>query len=435
MEKDSRTPKLDRMDKYRPWIQQFKANMASKDLSAVLHDNFCRPTHAHPSMETANPLYAAPPIPVGQAAVAHVPAAHGVLAVPAQPAGITHAAFDTLLALYFSMESRVYGIMMGSIIEFTSLYDHLMDQQEIIDMQGTHLLGSRIAALIRDYCTDNESDNMAAVTIAQILQLRLGQFKSISRLIREFNERYHVLPPRLAHTDAQKKLQLQVACGPEHKQYISITSQGKTYHQVCTLLIEQELTDEAANALAGLHSEQGLLKSKARDESASETAMASVEENTERNRATLGVRFQKRGHNSKYNNRSRSNSTDRGYHRRSPSPGFNPRQRHRDRSRSPSPFRQYDRSPGRHHRVVRYDNVNSEWRTGGSGYGESRSLPRSYAENNREDGSAVKCFSCGAAGHKSYACPRNGSSTGGVKCYACGKIGHKANECRSRQNR
>ena len=200
-----------------------------------------------------------------------------------------------------------------------------------------------------------------------------------------------------------------------------------------------EEEDAASAALDGLKSDS--------DESTAETAMAavdenndrsnlSVEENTRSNRSTVGVRFHsspaayRRG-SSSYRSRSRSNSNDRSYrkHDRSPSPGQYQSNRRRDysrsNSRSPSPYRPRDRTPGRSHHVVRYENVNSQWRTGGSGYKDSRT-------------EGIKCFNCGVMGHKSNTCPRNQAAAapgGGVKCYSCGRLGHKSHECSDRRNR
>ena len=156
--------------------------------------------------------------------------------------------------------------------------------------------------------------------------------------------------------------------------------ENKTYQQLCTSLIKMEEEDAATAALDGLKSERGIRKVKAADESNAETAMAAVEDNTERNRSNLSVRFNPRGHNAKYNSRSRSNSNDRGKQRRSPSPAFQSRQRRREQSRSPSPYgrqeRSQERSPGRDRRIVRYAEVNQQWRTGGSGYRDSRTEGR-----------------------------------------------------------
>lgn len=391
-----RVPRLTNISKYQPWRRTFRTYLASKDLSAVLLRNFCRPTHMHPSMEAPDPLLLPPLIPVGQAAMPMIGAVANNAGVPAQPAGMTHATFDALLKEYYTMESKVYGYSMAAIQDFRQLYDHIMALPEVVDMQETRLLGSRISTHITTYCTDNENDNMAGITMARILQLSLEQFKSCADLIREFNELYHVLPPRLAQSDSQKKLQLRTACGKEFKNFFMAHSEGKTFHQLCVSLVGMEDEDAASAALVGLRSERSVLKVKAADESNAETAMAALEDNTERNRSNLAVKFDPRGHNGKYRSRSRSNSTDRGKHRRSPSPAFHSRQRHRDHSRSPSPYRRHDRSPGRDHRVIRYAEVNQQWRTGGSAY-----------QGRHNEGSGIKCFSCGDTGYKSFACPRN----------------------------
>ena len=91
---------------------------------------------------------------------------------------------------------------------------------------------------------------------------------------------------------------------------------GRPYHQLCTALVENEEEEAATAALSGLKSERGVRKVKAAEESNAETAMAAVEDNTERNRSNLSVRFNPRGHNQTYNSRSRSNSNDRGKQRR-----------------------------------------------------------------------------------------------------------------------
>jgi hypothetical protein len=208
-----------------------------------------------------------------------------------------------------------------------------------------------------------------------------------------------------------------------------------------------ELTEDAANALSGLKSERGVLKFKATEESTSETAMATVEENTQSNRvSTIGLRYQprfetRRTNNGKYFNRSRSRSpSDSGKHGRSSSPSSYPSNRRRDYSRSPSPYREDTRSPGRDRRVIRYANVNSQWRTGGSGYGGRSSSPArdtgagrdanaSRGNNqNHNAGAAIICYSCGAPGHMANQCQ---AAAGGPKCYNCGRSGHKARDCRA----
>ena len=437
MDKDG-IPRLNVVNKYQPWIRAFKGFLAGKDLATVLLLNFCRPTHAHPSMEAPDPLLQPPLIPVGQAAMPMILAGANNAGVPAQPAGMTTVLFDAMLKEYFTLESKVYGHSITAIQDFTPLYDHIMALPDVEHMQETRLLGSVICRHITAYCTNNENDAMAGITNSKILLLSLSQFKSCTDLIRELNELYHVLPLRLAHPDSQKKLQLKSACGKEFKNFFMAHYENKTYHQLCTSLIKMEEEDVATAALDGLKSERGIRKVKAADESNAETAMAAVEDNTERNRSNLSVRFNPRGHNAKYNSRSRSNSNDRGKQRRSPSPAFQSRQRRREQSRSPSPYgrqeRSQERSPGRDRRIVRYAEVNQQWRTGGSGYRDSRTEGR-YNEG-------IKCFSCGIMGHKSNACPRNqaaaaspGPGSGGVKCYSCGHHGHKAYECPDRRNR
>ena len=234
MERESereRVPRLTNISKYQPWRRTFRTYLASKDLSAVLLRNFCRPTHMHPSMEAPDPLLLPALIPVGQAAMPMIGAVANNAGVPAQPAGMTHATFDALLKEYYTMESKVYGYSMAAIQDFRQLYDHIMALPEVVDMQETRLLGSRISTHITTYYTDNENDNMAGITMARILQLSLEQFKSCACLIREFNELYHVLPPRLAQSDSQKKLQLRTACGKEFKNFFMAHSEGKTFHR------------------------------------------------------------------------------------------------------------------------------------------------------------------------------------------------------------
>jgi hypothetical protein len=444
-EKDG-IPKLNVVNKYLSWIRAFRSFLASKDLAAVLLHIFCRPTLNHPSMEVADPL-AAPLIPVGQAAIQMIPARANNPGVPAQPAGMTHENFDKLLREYYTFESKVYGYSISAIQDFIPLYDHIMSLPEVVLMQESRLLGSVICRHITAYCTNNDNDAMAGITNSKILLLSLSQFKSCTDLVRELNELYHVLPLRLAHSDSQKKLQLKAACGKDFRNFFMAHYENKTYHQLCMSLTAMEEEDAATDALSGLKSERGIRKLKSTDESIAETAMAAVdetamEENTRSNRSTVGVRFHsspaayRRG-SSSYRSHSRSNSNDRSYrkHDRSPSPGQYQSNRRRDysrsNSRSPSPYRPRDRTPGRSHHVVRYENVNSQWRTGGSGYKDSRT-------------EGIKCFNCGVMGHKSYTCPRNqaaaaapgsGSGSGGVKCYSCGRLGHKAHECSDKRNR
>ena len=438
MEKDG-LPRLNMISKYQPWIRAFKSFLASKDLAAVLLHNFCRPTPNHPSMEAFDPLIMAPLIPVGQAAVPMILAGANNPGVPAQPAGMTTVLFDAMLKEYYTFESKVYGYSISAIQNFTSLYDHIMALPDVEHMQETRLLGSVIFRHITAYCTNNNNDGIAGITTSKILMLSLEQFKSCADLVRELNELYHVLPPRLAHSDAQKKLQLKTACGKDYRLFFMAHNDGRTYNQLCTALVENEEEDAATAVLSGLKSERGVRKVKAAEESNAETAMAAVDDNTARNRSNLSVRFNPRGHNGKYNSRSRSNSNDRGNQRRSPSPAFRPRQRRRENSRSPSPYgrqeRSQERSPGRDRRTVRYAEVNQQWRTVGSGYRDARTEGR-YNEG-------IKCFSCGIMGHKSNVCPRNqsaaaspGLGSGGVTCYSCGRHGHKAYECpEDRRNR
>jgi hypothetical protein len=440
-------PKLERLEQFRSWMFLIMSYLAGKDLSTVIQDNFARPTFAHPSLEAAGQGVPILP-PVGQIQAAMIPAdALGHPGQPGQEAGMTFAAFDTLLGIYFTMQSKVYGILMQAIQHFVPLYDHVLEVPEVTAMQTNRLLGSRIWTIIRNFCTENTSDALAGVIAAQILTLRLNQFSSCANLIREFNERYHVLPARLAHSDAQKKLQLQVACGQTYKQFIMIAASTQTYHELCRSLITMELTEDAANALSGLKSERGVLKFKAAEESTSETAMATVEENTQSNRvSTIGLRYQprfetRRTNNGKYFNRSRSRSpSDSGKHGRSSSPSSYPSNRRRDYSRSPSPYREDTRSPGRDRRVIRYADINSQWRTGGSGYRDSRSPSRTAGTKRVYGPADIICYSCGAAGHKSNNCPQTNSSAappGNFNCFNCGRQGHKAAHCQAtpRNNR
>jgi hypothetical protein len=343
---------------------------------------------------------------------------------------MTTVLFDAMLKEYYTFESKVYGYSISAIQNFTPLYDHIMALPDVEEMQETRLMGSVIFRHITAYCTNNNNDGIAGITTSKILMLSLEQFKSCADLVRELNELYHVLPPRLAHSDAQKKLQLKTACGKDYRLFfMAHKNDGRTYNQLCTDLVENEEEDAATAVLSGLKSERGIRKVKAADESNAETAMAAVDDNTARNRSNLSVRFNPRGHNQKYNSRSRSNSNDRGKQRRSPSPAFQSRQRRRDNSRSPSPYRRQERSqersPGRDRHIVRYADVNNQWRTGGNGYKD-----QPYRANS--EASSIKCYSCGASGHKSIACPRKSyapAHSAAITCYSCGRPGHKAYEC------
>jgi len=425
MEDKRSVPKLESISKYQPWMRQFRAFLASMDLASVLLPNFQCPTTAHPSLEARIATEPAL-IPVGQAAVPMVAARENAAAVPAQAAGMTQENFDILRARYFTYESKVYGFLISAIEQFITLYDYIMKLDEVVQMQISRLLGSRISYLVTQYCTNNDSDNLSSLTITRIVKLRLDQFNSCADLIREFDQLYHVLPVRMAYSDASKKLQLQVACGDLYKFFFMAAGDDKTYVQLCASLEKMEVTAAVAAALDDTKSERGVLKQKATDESKAETAMASVEENTERNRSSLSVRFNPRGHNQKYNSRSRSrsHSSDRGKH------GYYPKQRQRESSRSPS------RSPGRHGHVIRYSEANQQWRTGGSAYkDQNHSRP-----NTSRDPSSSKCFTCGGSGHKSNVCPNNAAPSthygpSRVTCFSCGKPGHKANECRNRSSR
>ena len=133
--------------------------------------------------------------------------------------------FDKLLKEYFTLESKVYGYAITAIQDFTQLYDHIMALPDVEHMQETRLLGSVICRHITAYCTNNDNDAMAGITNSKILLLSLSQFKSCTDLVRELNELYHVLPPRLAHSDSQKKLQLKAACGKDLRQHGSLREQ------------------------------------------------------------------------------------------------------------------------------------------------------------------------------------------------------------------
>jgi len=253
MERDG-VPKLNSVDKHQSWGRLFKGYLASKDLAAVLLPNHCRPTHEHPSMEAPD-LNAAPLIPVGQAAVPIIPARGNNPGVAAQPAGMTTAIFDAMLKEYYTFESKVYGYTITAIQDFTQLYDHIMALPEVVLMQESRLLGSVICRHITAYCTNNDNDAMAGITMSKILMLSLEQCKSCADLVRQLNELYHVLPPRHAHSDALKKLQLKTACGKEFRIFFMAHNEGRTYHQLCNALVELEEEDAATAALSGLKSE------------------------------------------------------------------------------------------------------------------------------------------------------------------------------------
>ena len=435
-------PKLRKIEDFMQWMIVFIAHLATLDLSMVVQQGFQMPTHAHPSMEA--PVDGAPPLTrVGQLAILQIAPGPGQAGQAAQDAGMSVAAFNTMLSHYHTMQSKVYGIIMLAIQSFTPLYDHIIQIPEFTLMQTQRLLGSRIWTYVHDYCTANPNDALAGVITAQIQSLRLTQFSSCSQLIKAFNDLYHVLPRRMAYSDAQKKLQLQCSCGETHKQFIQISAATCTYLELCNRLTNMELIDQAASALSGLKSERSVLNNKASEESDSESAMASVEENTQRNRDGLGVRFKKRFSSNKIDDakhgnprwtsrnlsRSTSPSPNR-KHSRSPSSESSHSYRQDRRSRSPSPY--HRRSPGRDKRMLRYEDCGREWRTGGSAYRDDRSSTRQRPLNDqRHADTYITCYKCGERGHKANACPESSSSSAQVKCFRCGQPGHRANMCRA----
>ena len=439
-------PKLRRIEEFLQWMIVFIAHLATLDLSIVVQQAFHMPTHQHPSMEA--PVDGAPPmIRVGQPALLQIAPGPGHDGQLAQDVGMSVSVFNSMLSHYHTMQSKVYGIILLAIQNFTSLYDHIIQIPEFTVMQTQRLLGSRMWTYVHDYCTANPNDALAGVITAQIQSLRLTQFSSCTQLIKAFNDLYHVLPRRMAYSDAQKKLQLQSACEQTHKQFIQISAATCTYLELCDRLTNMELIDQAANALSGLKSERSVLKNKASEESDSESAMSSVEENTQRNRHSLGVRFKKRfasnkiddaqHANPRWTSRNMSRSTSPSPHRkhsRSPSSEANRSYRQDRRSRSPSSYRndgRHRRSPGRDQRHFRYEDCGSEWRTGGSGYRDDRTRQRPVDTDQRHTDSYITCYKCGVRGHKANACPENSSSSTQVKCFRCGQTGHKANMCRA----
>jgi hypothetical protein len=421
-------PRLEKMNEFHNWMFLMTSYFARVDLNQVIQADFHSPTIMHPSMTA--PIFGAIPMAyVGQQLIL---AAAGPPIQVYQAAGMTQTTFDLLVADYNSKQSKVYGILMHAISKFTQLYDYLLKLPEVLAMITGRLLGSRIWTLISSYCTNNDSDTLAGVVAAQISTLRLSNFKSIADLIRVMNSHYHSLPPRLAHSDPMKKLQLELACGAKYQTYIEVHQEGKTFDVLCNALIVLDEKELAKLELSGKRSETSILKDKSIDEKSSETSLASVEENTRHNKETIGFRFNPKRSSSRSPQRShyknnRSRSPD-GY---SHSRGREYSRYSRDRSSSPARYAGQDR------RVIRYANVNSQWRSGGSGYGGRSPSPardngaaRGVDNQNRNPGAAViTCYSCGAPGHMANQCQNR--THGGPKCFNCGRPDHKVRECRA----
>ena len=438
-------PKLRRIEEFMQWMTLFIAHLATLDLSIVIQQSFHMPTHIHPSMEA--PVEGQPPMQrVGQPALIAIAPNHLGDNDPgqaAQEAGMSVSVFNVMMNHYNTMQAKVYGIIILAIQGFTTLYDHIIQIPEFIAMQSQRLRGSRIWTFVHNYCTANPNDALAGVIIAQLQSLRLLQFSTVTQLIKAFNEFYHVLPLRMAYSDAMKKLQLQTACGETHKQFIQITSTICDYPELCNRLTNIEIVEQAANALAGQKSERSVLKNKASEESDSEAAMSSVDDNTQKNRDSLGVRFKKRFASNKIDDATHANPrwTSRNLSRSSSSSPQRKHSRtleanrsyHQDRrSRSPSPYSNHRRSPGRDRRHFRYEDCAREWRNGGSGYRDDRSPARQRSDGDQMY-AGITCFKCGAPGHKSNACPEGSSSysSSQIKCFKCGRSGHKAIACRA----
>jgi len=392
------------MEGYKRWVNQISAYLARKQCADIVY-----------------PLYIEPVLLVPQ-----VPAAQQAAATSSATALHTIA-----LAKYDSIQQQSYGILLAAILDYKTLYDHVLEQDELV--QALKLSGTILWNIIKRFHLQNGSDAMMSIIDSKIYKCRLENFPTVAALISHLDELNHIQSAGFRHTNEQKKLQIKVAClASKFETYLDVQYENSNYVQLCAKLKSHELTKQAESDANGIKFEAHIAHEKQQEESAAENFIHYAD-----NRAgILKNRYHPRWEEQRKYPQEYKHQSRRSYSR---SPSREAHSNKRERGRSPSPYASYrgqggrqdsgrdgpnygrespgrDRRTGSDKRVYRNSDSAKEWRSGGSAYGGGgRRSPSPYGRSSHYgrqqniDGGAQpsgpQCYKCKGWGHVKAVCP------------------------------
>ena len=315
---------------------------------------------------------------------------------------------------YFKMQGKAFGIIAMTLSRCGNLMEDIYNADPTLRPgSGERTSGSKLIDAVEKYVLQNKSSGLYATYTQQLQSLRLNQFKNVEALITELNNLYTMTDQSIKANDGMKIAQLGVALGVDYHGWMRINAytDGATYVNVCEMLRNQELNGTAVqNGAKATESE--LKKSAAKEESNSEAANYSSEEDFRDRKRSLSSRYSSRFEYKRSNPRSRSSSraysyTDRGRGRDRGRSRSNSRGSSRGSSRDSRGSR--DSRDGRRHsgsdkRRVRWDHNGKPEREQRDRTNRDHFVNEVVQASKRQN---IQCHSCKGFGHYKRECANN----------------------------